>query len=178
MNKEIQNKIDFINQKTSKKTGFSTPENYFKEIENDFFSLIATKNLSKENTYKVPTDYFNTIENEILTKLSNENLKKGKVISLNKKILRLIPFTAAASILLFICLNYFNTNNTYSFKDITEADISFWYENGYGNTNNEELAIVLDASDFDEDILSSINDESLEDYLNTIDNSTLLNEIQ
>lgn len=178
MDKELKNKIEYINQKAGKKTMFSIPENYFEGIEDTILSSIVTKKLPKGNLYKTPSNYFNTVENDILTKLSIETPKEVKVISLYKRVLQFIPVIAAASVLLFIGLNYFNTSSTYSFDDITQADIASWYENGYGSTNNVELATILDFSDFDEDILASINDENLEDYLNTIDNSTLLNEIQ
>ena len=178
MDKELKNKIDFINQRTGKKTGFSTPENYFEEMEDIFFTTITIENLPKEEILKTPENYFNTVEDTILTKLNIVTPKKGKVISLYQKVLKFIPVTAAASVLLFIGLNYFNTNNTFTFDDITQADVTSWYENGYGTTNNDELAITLDSSDFEEGILTSINDDNLEDYLNTIDDTTLLNEIQ
>jgi predicted DNA-binding protein len=178
MDKELKNKIDFINQKTGKKTGFSIPENYFEEMEDNFFSSIATESLPKDDAFKTPSNYFETVENDILSKLNIETDKEVKVISLYKRVLNFIPIAAAASVLLFIGLNYFNTSKTYTFDDITEADIASWYENGYGNTNNDELAMVLDSSDFEEDILPSIEDDNLEDYLNTVDDSILLNEIQ
>jgi len=178
MNKETKNRTDYINQKTGKKTGFSIPVNYLEEIEDTIISSIITKKLPKEIPYKTPSNYFNTVENDILAKLKTENPIEGKVISLHQKILNLVPFIAAASVLLFIGLNYFNTSTTYDFDDITETDITSWYENGYGSTDNNELAAVLDTSDFDEDFLSSMNDDNIEDYLNTIDNTTLLNEIQ
>lgn len=182
MDKELKHTIDFINQKTGKKTGFSVPKNYFKEIDNVLLSSITVENIPKEQGFKTPTNYFDTVENDILKQITiktSKEIKKGKIVSLYKKIVRFIPLTAAASVLLFVSLYYLNTSKTDIFDDITTTDINLWYEDGYGVTNNEELAIILDASDFDDtDLLSSINTKSLEDYLNTIDNTMILNEIQ
>lgn len=178
MDKQLKNTVDFINNKVGNKTGFSVPKNYFKEMEGDFFSSKTTVQLSKENTFKTPTNYFDTVEYNILAKLQLKTPKEVKIVSLYKKILKFIPIAAAASVLLFIGLNYFNINNKDRFNTITQADVASWYEDGYGNTDNNELAIALEASDFEENILPSIEDENLEDYLNTIDSTTILNEIQ
>lgn len=178
MDKELQHKIDFINQKAGKKTGFSTPESYFDTFDENVNSLIASRKFSKQNAFKTPSNYFDSVESNILTKLKLEENKKVKVIPLYQKVLKFMPVAAAAAILLFIGLNYFNTQNLSAFDKITQADISSWYENGYGDTNNSELAIVLDTADFEEDILPSINDTNLEDYINTIDDSSLLNDLE
>ena len=179
MNKTTKNSIDYINKKTGKKTGFSTPDNYFNKVDDGIISMIKPTYLPKKNnTFSTPDNYFTTVENDIFEKLNIEKIKEVKVISLRKKILQFVPLVAAASVLLFISLNYFNTSATYEFDDITEADITFWYENGYGSTDSNELATVIDNSDFDEDFLSTINDDNIESYLNTIDNSILINEIQ
>lgn len=178
MDKELQHKIDFINQKAGKKTGFSTPENYFDSFNESLDSLTTSRKFSKQSAFKTPSNYFNSVENNILTKIKLEENKKIKVIPLYQKVLKFMPVVAAATILIFIGLNYFNTQNLSAFDKITQADISSWYENGYGNTNNSELAIVLDTADFEEDILPSINDNNLEDYINTIDDSSLLNDIE
>ena len=177
MDKELKNKIDFINQKTGKKTGFSIPNSYFENIENSLNSVIISNGFTKETAFKTPPNYFHNLENDVLKKLS---IKETKVNSLKQKVLQFIPFVAAASVLLFIGLNYFNTANS-SFPDnINETDITLWYENGYGNTNNIELASILETSDFKEDnIITFLNDDNLEDYLNTtIDDSLLLTEIE
>ena len=177
MDKKQKHTIDFINQKTGKKTGFKTPDNYFNEIEETIYSSLFIENLPKEKGFKTPDNYFDKIETSVLSKLSLEKSTNTKVISLRKRVLQYIPAAAAASVLLFIGINYFNTQKI-TFDDITVADVESWYENGYGNTNTDELATVINPSDIEEDILSSISDENLEDYLYTIDNNTLLNEIE
>ena len=83
MDKELKNKIDFINQQTGKKTGFSTPENYFEEMEDNFFYFNNNfLNLPRKDVFKTPSNYFSTVENDILTKLNIKTKKEVKVISL------------------------------------------------------------------------------------------------
>ncbi|MCG8796043.1 hypothetical protein [Tenacibaculum finnmarkense] len=178
MDKELKNKIDFISNKAGSKTNFSVPENYFENIEATILSSIQTAHFSKKNSFKTPKNYFNTVDENILSTLNIKTSKEIKTISFYKKILQLIPVAVAASILLFIGLNHLTTDKKHSFDDITQADISYWYENGYGTSSNDELATILDAEDFDEDVFASINKENLEAYLNTIDNASFFNEIQ
>lgn len=180
MNKELKNSVDFINQQVGKKTGFDIPENYFNGIEEKIATTIFSEGLAKENAFKTPPNYFNSVEDDIFTKLNlNNKEKEVKVISIRKRILQLVPIAAAASVLLFIGLNYINKTSTVTFDDITLADVESWYENGYGDTNNEELAIAFNSSTIeDNDSLSSISDENLEEYLNDIDSSDFINEIQ
>ncbi|TDQ27716.1 hypothetical protein [Tenacibaculum caenipelagi] len=175
MDKKLKHTIDYLNQKVDKKTGFSTPEDYFDKVQEDISTSLFINNLPKEKPFSTPNDYFSTIEMNIFSKLELEKNKKVKIISFRKRILQYIPATAAATILLFIGINYFNTQKI-TFEDITINDIESWYENGYGNTNVDELATALNTSDFEDDILSTISDESLEDYLYTIDNNILINE--
>ena len=82
---------------------------------------------------------------------------------------------AAASVLLFIGINYFSTQKT-TFDDITITDIESWFENGYGETYTEELATAINTSDIEDDLFASISDESLENYL--LDSTTPLNDIE
>ncbi len=179
MDKELKNNVDFIDQLVDKKTGFNIPENYFNGIEEKVSSSLFLDSLSKENSFKTPSDYFETIEDNIFSNLNlNEEKKDVKVISIRKRVLKLIPLTAAASLLLFITLNYFNTNTSITFDEITSTDIEYWYENGYGDNDNDELAIVFNSSSLEDDSLSSINDDNLEEYLNDIDNTDFINEIQ
>ena len=182
MNKELKNSIDFTNQQVGKKTGFDIPENYFNGIEEKVSTTISSINLPNKNAFKTPPSYFNSIEDDIFNKLNlnyNNKQKEVKVISIRKRILQLVPITAAASILFFIGINYLNTSTKVTFDDITLADVESWYENGYGDTNNEDLAIAFNSA-ITEDNYSflSISVENLEDYLNDIDNSDFINEIQ
>lgn len=180
MDKELKNNIDFINQKVGKQTGYSTPKNYFEGIEEDIFSSIKAENFNKKNSFKVPNNYFNKVEEDIFAKINNQDTKETTVISLRKRVLQFVPFAAAASILLFIGLNYFNTSTgtNYTIDDITDADLTAWYENGYGDTDDDELALALNITDLESDTFNDVSNDHLEEYLDGIDSSTYLNEIQ
>lgn len=175
MNKELKHTIDFLNQKVGKNTGFSTPENYFQEVEENFTASTFIDNLPKGKTFVAPSNYFETVDDSILSKLTIEESKEVKIISLKKRFLQYIPMTAAASVLLFIGISYFNTQKT-TFDDITITDIESWYENGYGETYTEELAAAINTSNIEEDLFASISDESLENYI--LDTTTPLNDIE
>jgi len=179
MGKELKNSVDFINQQVGKKTGFDIPENYFKGIEKKVSTNLFYESLPKENTFKTPSNYFDSVEDDIFNKLKLNDKKEVKVISIRKRIIRFVPIAAAASILLFIGFNYFNTTSSpITFDDITIADVESWYENGYGDTDSDELAIAFNETNLEDDSFSSITDENLEEYLNDIDSSDFINEIQ
>ena len=106
MNKTTKNSIDYINKKTGKKTGFSTPDNYFNKVDESIISIIKPTYLPKRsNTFSTPDNYFTTVENDIFEKLNIEKTKEVKVISLRKKLLQLVPFIAAASVLLAFAIS-------------------------------------------------------------------------
>ncbi|CAM1339944.1 hypothetical protein [Tenacibaculum aestuarii] len=175
MNKELKHTIDFLNQKVGKNTGFSTPENYFQEAEEILSSINFVNSLPKEKAFTAPTSYFENVDDSILERLASEKNKEVKIISLKERFLQYIPMAAAASVLLFIGINYFNTQKT-TFDDITITDIESWYENGYGETYTEELAAAINTSDIEEDLFASISDESLENYI--LDSTTPINDIE
>ena len=174
MNNEIKHSEDFIRNTIGNKTGFTTPKNYLNEFENNTFSTFLENNIQKETKFNIPSDYFNNLEEKILAKVSSE-VKEVKVISFKDRVLRFIPAVAAASVLLFIGLNYF-TNTKTTFDDITIADLETWYENDIENINSSELAMVFETADFEEDTFSEtiIKNENLEEYLNSIDHTSLL----
>ncbi|WP_233883505.1 hypothetical protein [Tenacibaculum piscium] len=175
MDKELKHTLDFKNQKISNKAGFSIPENYFQTIDATILNKINQKKVTEIKKVKNNKD-------EIEENNKVEKNKDNKIIYLSQNLYKKTPsfitLIAAASVVVFIGFYYLNTTKAhYSLDDITPADISFWYENGYGTTNNNELAIMLESSTIDErDILSSINDENLEDYLNMSNDATFLNE--
>lgn len=180
MDNTIKHSEDYIRSKVGNNSGFSVPTNYFDGIEESVLAHVSIEKVAKKPSFDVPADYFSKLENEIMSKVSSP-VKETKVISLRERFLKFVPVAAAACVLLFVGLNYFNTSTTnLTIDDVSVADIENWYDNGYGTTNNTELAMVLETSDFADDDISSINIDSnqLEDYFNTTDNTSLLNEIQ
>lgn len=166
----------FTSLEDIKKTGFSTPENFFNSFEDDLFSKISEENLPSKNGFSTPDGYFEELENQIFDKIALEEKPEAKVISLKSRILKTIPYAAAASVLLFIGLNYFSSiNNSVTFEDLSTTEIENWLDTDISGT---EIAEVISEIDFNEaDFTNNINDTEIEDYLDNIDTSTLLNEI-
>ncbi len=204
MENNLKNSIEFLNYKVGKHHGFSVPEDYFNELESEIVSKKATANLPDFNGFSTPQNYFNELEDDlleripeislpnktniggvpegyfdsledsILNKIKNEQEsdKEIKVISLSKRIRKYIPVAAAASILLFIATYFIIPIES---GEVTIAELDDWFENGYGDTNSYELAMLFTTDDFSEDNLSdNVNDDTIEEYFNTIDTSTLI----
>jgi hypothetical protein len=178
MENEIKHSIDFINKKVGNKNNFSVPTNYFDHLEDDISLKISEKSFKKNNAFKIPETYFNTIEDNILTTISSQE-KKTKVISFKQRLLKLIPYAAAASIALFIGLNsfVFNTNDILTFDMVSDDDIEYWLDENTISTS--EIGIILEDEISDENAFyfTKLEDESIEDYINSIDNTSLLNEL-
>lgn len=178
MENEIKNSIAFINKKTGKKSGFSAPSDYFDNLEDVIAVKITTESLPKESAFKVPDTYFNNLEDHILAQVSSKE-KETKVISFRDRVLKIIPYTAAASIALFIGLNsfVFNQNETLTLDMLSDNEIEYWLDTN--TLNNNDIAAILEDEILDENEFSftEIKDESIEDYINSIDNTSLLNEL-
>jgi len=144
-----------------KSTGFSVPDYYFDNLE--------TKVISKLKN-DIPNNYFEDVEKKILSKLSLDNPKKVKVVKLNPQFLkRLIPIVAAASVILFIGLNFFNKTNTLNFDTLDASSISNWIELNSDNSNAYVLGQYLSPNqitNISNTNLTNIKDAELVDYLN------------
>ncbi|WP_339658794.1 hypothetical protein [uncultured Polaribacter sp.] len=179
MKTEIKNSVNYISKKTGKNTGFSTPTDYFNTLEDVISTKLIEENLSKENSFKVPDNYFSNLENKILENVTPP-IKETKIISLKNNILKLIPFAAAASLLLFIGLNsfVFNTDEEITIDSLSDADLDYWLDSNTLNTNDIAFVLeddILEVGDF---YFSTIKDETIEDYINSIDNTALINEFK
>lgn len=178
MENEIKNSISFINEKTGGKSGFSAPSNYFNNLEEEIAIQIAQNNFEKEIAFKVPENYFNNLEDRILSETISEE-KETKIISLRKRILKMVPYAAAASIALFLGLNtfVFNSNEQLSIDTLSDNDIEYWLDSNTLNTS--DIAAILEDEIIEDNEFSftEIKDESIEDYINSIDNTSLLNEL-
>ncbi len=179
MDTKNKNSLDYIKSITQNKNGFSTPENYFDSVEDTVFSKIKEQSFSKENAFTAPKDYFENFEDSLFEKI-NFPKKEVKVISLRARLLKVIPAAAAASVLLFIGLNYFSFSDTASFESISSEELENWLDESYINNASSTVNFV-DADFKDSNVLeevSSIKDEDILEYLNTIDSATLLTEIE
>lgn len=176
MNREKQHNEEFINSITNNDHGFSTPKNYLDSIEDNVMCSIIEDSLPKGNSFEVPSGYFNDVEQKVFSKIDFPK-KEVKVISLRQRILRVIPTAAAASVLLFIGLNYFSTSENYTFESISTDELEVWIDENYPLSTPIEF---VDNDFTDSNIIeneTSLKDEDILDYFNTIDNTSLLTEI-
>lgn len=157
--------------------GFKKPTNYLSSFEDELFAKISEDALPSNNGFEVPQGYFDSLEDIISSKVAKET-SDTKVISLSSRLRKIIPYAAAASVLLFIGINYFSTisdNNTYTIDDLSETEIENWL---YAANDSNEISDALQITDFEETSLTdNMNDVEIEAYLDNIDTSTLLNEI-
>lgn len=177
MENDIKHNEEFILKKVGKKPGFSAPTNYFNAVEFDVLAKITEEKFNKTSSFEVPKDYFKNVDEKIFANI-NLTYKSTKVISLKKRILKVVPYVAAACIALYISLNTFmNADKKVTFEAISDSEIEYWLDEKTINTN--EIATLLGDEILNENIFSfaDIEDESIEDYMNSIDNSSLLNEL-
>ena len=180
MNKDNKNINDYLNNISKGENEFSTPENYFNSIEDSVLSKIIEEQLPGKFAYNIPEKYFEDFENSIFSN-SEFSKKETKVVRIKSKILKLIPTAAAACMLLFVGLNYFITDKTTSFDTISSEELELWFNNSNLEENSRSLLELVDVDFTETDIIeddTSINDEDILEYLNTINNSTFLTEIE
>ena len=180
MDKKKQNSEAYLKSVFNKKTGFSTPNNYFEEVDNSFTTFLSEEKLPKNTAFKAPNNYFEGLEEAILLKVTSTE-KEVKVISLKDRLLKIIPIAAAASVVLFLSLNSFLFQKTeeISFDSIAINDVEYWFNDAATTINTEDITTILTDEDLVDDnfSLAVINDDSLEDYFNSIDNSSLLEDL-
>jgi len=180
MNRQIQNSEDYLRKRTQNENGFSVPENYFENVEDVVLSKISDKDFPKDIAFSTPDNYFDSFDEEFLAKIVFPK-KDVKVISLKSRILKFIPTTAAACILLFVGMNYFSSNEKISFETISSEELELWFNDSNLNEGSRILLEFVDADFTENDIIeddTSINDDDILEYLNTIDNTSLLTEIE
>lgn len=180
MNRDNKNIETYLNYISKDENQFSIPENYFDSIEDNVLSKIIEEQLPGELTYNVPDNYFEGFEDKLFS--NSEFIKKEtKVISLKSRILKFIPTAAAACMILFVGFNYFSTTKSNSIDSITSDDLELWIEDNYNDYSTVNLIEFVDADFTEKNIIeddTSINDDDILEYLNTIDSNSLLTEIE
>ena len=173
MEHNIKNSETYLNSTLGKESGFSIPKNYFTTIENAIEAKLTEEQFIEKEGFTIPNSYFKELENKILTKVLCTK-KETKVISLKERVLKFIPISAAAAVILFIGLNsfMFNTTEELTLDSLSEIDIEYWLDSNTLNTHEIAIAledVVLDENDF---YFTSLEDKNIEDYINTIDNTS------
>ena len=157
---------------------FARLKNYFNKIEDSFEVKLIEEEFKLEEGFTLPYSYFNELENEILAKVLS-NKKETKLISFKERILKFIPMTAAAIVILFVGLNsfVFNTTEEFTSDSLSEIDIEYWLDTSTIDTYEVSITIedvLLDENDF---YFTNLEDKTIEDYINSIDNNSIFEEL-
>lgn len=178
MKDNLNNSEDFLKSVLHKDTGFSAPKNYFSEAEDSFSSFLSEDKLPKENGFTVPENYFDALENSIIKKVVPQ--KGVKVISLKSMLLKYIPIAAAASVALFLSLNYLNPWNTeeVSFETLAQSDIENWVIENSNELSDQDFVALLHSAIVNENdfALTDIKNDDIEEYIIYSEDISLLNE--
>lgn len=179
MEKDLRHSINYITQKTKRKSGFFVPKGYLENIENDVICKLFEEKKSKRKSFETPKNYFVNLEDKILAKILSEEKtlpkRKTKIVSFKK----LVPIITAASLLLFVSVYFFNNSvSSDSLDTLTIAEIENWYENEYSATDSDEFAMIFEETDFNdtEILVISFEEQDLEDYFNSAETTDLINE--
>ena len=150
------------------KTGFTIPENYFTDIEDDFSSKLIEDKLPKHNGFQITKAYFENVENNIIEKTIH---KKGKLINFKTRKIKLISVAASIALLLFFGSNFIYNTNT----ELSSEEIISWLDMNVNSFSNEDIPITLtelnfnDTNPYDiinsEVILESLLDSNDEDFI-------------
>ncbi|AUC14523.1 hypothetical protein BTO06_04905 [Tenacibaculum sp. SZ-18] len=172
---DLENK--FLEESLPNSNGFSIPANYFNNLETEILGKVSELTIPKEEKLNdIPDGYFDSLEDAIFEKLkkAEEPNKEVKVISFYQRVQKIIPVAAAAVIILFIGTYFFN-GTTASEIEFEETDIVSWFENGYGEANSYELAILFTQEELEEEEFTvNLSNDNIEEYFNTIDTSNLI----
>jgi hypothetical protein len=166
-----------VEEKFTKEKGFTIPENYFSPIKDGFETKLSEEKFTKEKGFTIPDAYFKELENDILAKVTKT--KETKVISFKERVLKFIPIAAAASVILFIGLNSFVFNKTeeLTLDSLSDVDIEYWLESNTLNTNDVTVILQEDLLEDDDFYFATLEDENIEDYINSIDNTSIFEEL-
>lgn len=178
MEKNIKNSAAYLNSILGKETGFSIPKNYLSNLEEVIETKLSEDSFAKESGFTTPDTYFTGLENDILSKVLSTK-KETKVISFKEKVFKMIPFAAAASIMLFIGLNsfVFSNDKELTLDSLSDVDIEYWLNSNTVNTNDITAVLGDDILAENDLYFTTLDDSNIEDYLNSIDNTLLLNEL-
>ena len=161
------------------KEGYASPQGYFDGLEDAVLKKIreekanqSAASLTKKTGFSIPDNYLDTVEDKIASKVYEES-KEVKVIDLKSIILkRIVPFVAAASVLLLIVVNY--NSRTPSFETVASTDIEQWIENDLITLDTYEIADVYNDTELESSSLFTETEDDVLDYLNGTDIESLL----
>ena len=178
MEKEINKSKAFLKSVLQNGTGFSVPKNYFNTAEDCFSSFLLEKEIPEKSGFSVPKNYFKKVEKLILEKTGFK--KEVKVISLKSKFLKYTPAAAAASIALFLSINYFTSSiaSEINFDALDRTDIENWIVENSNDLSDKDFVTLLhsEISNENDFALTDLQNDAIEEYIINIEESSLLNE--
>jgi hypothetical protein len=161
-----------------KSTGFRAPKNYFSAAEDCFSSFLIENKFPKETGYRLPENYFDTLERGLSHKLTPK--KEVPVLSLKRKLLKYIPYAAAASVAFFLTLNYLSpfATNEINFDVLEKKDIENWIIENSNELSKEDFATLLRSEISNENnfALTELRNDEIEEYMIYSEESSFLNE--
>ncbi len=157
----------------SQDLGYTTPKNYFEDLDADIFLKISEGNLSKQLDFKVPQAYFKNIDEKIYNAV--KPAQKRRLITFPKRIIRYAA--AAACLVVFYGINQWGSDQN-SYENILASDVELWLEDSFDFSINSELAFTFENEfDFSENDIV-FNEDLIEEYFNDESDIDLLNEIE
>lgn len=172
MEEQIKHSENYIKKIVGKETGFSIPKNYFSDVDTDIHAKVLKSKIGNTNLYEVPKDYFDKVDEEILGKVSLKVVQIG----FRKKLIKFIPYAAAACILLFIGLNKFVFTNTNSIDNLSDVDLEYWLESNPISTLEIVDVLKTDLLQENDFTLATLEDSSIEEFIENYDDISMLNE--
>lgn len=154
------------------KTGFQVPENYFRNIEDDFSSKLIEDKFPEHNGFETPKAYFESLNDVIIKKTKS---KKGKFLTFKRRKIKLISVAASIVILLFFGSNFiFNTNT-----ELSTEEIISWLDMNANSLSNEDIAFALTELNINDinPYLAIKNEDIVESLLNSNDLDYLIEDI-
>lgn len=154
------------------KTGFTVPENYFRDIESNVIMRLKEDKLPKNHGFITPKKYFEKLDNHIIEKTKT---KKGKLMTLNRIKIKFISVAASIALLLFFGSNFISNTNT----ELTSEEIISWLDTNINSIPNDELAFALtelNTNDINPYLVIK-NDDIVESLLNSNDMDFLIEDI-
>lgn len=161
------------------KEGFSTPTSYFDKIEDKIVRKLQIDNgakklssVEKRSGFSYPENYLDSVEDTVLEKLKKDS-NPSKVIQIKPFLLnRLIPIAAAASLALFIYLNYYHESDP--MLKVSSLEVQQWIDDGLITFDTDEIADVYDNRSLDLEDNINENDEEIFNYLDGMDIESML----
>jgi uncharacterized protein (DUF924 family) len=179
MENDRNNNENFVKSELRKDTGFIAPKNYFKDVEDNFSVFLLKDKFPKENSFTTPKDYFEELEQSIVNRITIK--KEVKTLSLKMHLLKYIPYATAASVALFLSLNYFISSaaKDASFDTLVQSDIEHWVVENSSELSDQDFATLIYSNLTNENdfALTDIKNDAIEEYIINSEDSSILNEI-